>query len=52
MIVVRLLGRDDTVGCPVQYLAAIGRIRQTALQKIRLTAIHKIWQTALLLCKA
>ena len=52
MIVVRLLGRDDTVGCPVQYLAAIGSIRQTALQKIPQTAIHKIRQTALQHCKA
>ena len=44
MIVVRLLGRTTLWGAAVQHLAAIGRIRQTA--------IHKIRQTALQHCKA
>lgn len=52
MIVVRLLGRTTLWGAAVQHLAAIGSIRQTALQKIRQTAIHNIWQTALQYCKA
>ena len=52
MIVVRLLGRTTLWDDAVQHLAAIGSIRQTALQKVRQTAIHKIRHTALQHCKA